>query len=137
MSSVKPSQRPESRFATGDEALKLATYTSDILANENVFDPKFKTTIDEIAYEARMIYHLVRVANDIVVKERGSAEAQARLARQKKALAICEDLRTDIMIAKGLFHLRARRIRYWNKLLKSTEKMIKNWHNGDVARFGL
>ena len=78
-----------------------------------------------------MIYHLVRVANDI--KTDSHEHMLLRIKNQNAALSMCEDLKTDIMIAKGLFHLRASRIRYWNKLANETKKLIQNWQKSDAS----
>jgi hypothetical protein len=140
MSNVLGKDRSKSKFDTGDACLDLMVYTTNILSNEKVFTPKYQKNIDSIAYEARMIYHCVRTSNyDIKIKDPKEEQVLVaeRLRLQVEALRYCTELRTDIAIAKPLFHLRAGRIRYWNQLLKHAEDLIKKWHKSEIIRYGM
>ncbi len=133
---VREKDRTKSRFELSDKALDLATYTSDILANDKVFDPKYKTVIDRIAAQATMIYHCIRVANDIKVTSKEHAKkAEERIRLQRDALSRIEPLKTDIMIAHRLFHLKAKRIRYWNKQVDDIGEMLKGWISSDLKKY--
>ena len=133
---VREKDRAKSRFELADKALDLAVYTSDILANDKIFDPKYKTVIDRIAAEATMIYHCIRVANDIKVQ---SAEHRNRAAErtrlQREALANIDPLKTDIMIAHRLFHLKAKRIKHWNGRVDEISEMLKGWITSDQKKY--
>ena len=133
---VRKNQRSVSRFQTCDKALELAVYTSNILANEKIFDIKFKSTIDRIGSEATMIYHNVRVANNIKVDnyQEDSNPVQRRLSLESEALSLCDDLITDIMISQKLFHLKASRVRFWTQLTMETQSLIKSWMKSEIER---
>ena len=133
---VRKNQRSISRFQTCDKALELAVYTSNILANDKIFDTKFKSTIDRIGAEATMIYHNVRVANNIKVNDyqTDTDSVQRRLTLENEALNLCDDLITDIMISHKLFHLKASRVRFWTQLTIETQSLIKSWMKSEVER---
>ena len=133
---VNTKDRKESRFALADKALDLATYTIDILSNEKIFDPKYKSVIDRIAAEATIIYHSIRVANDIAVRSTNDArKAEERTRLQYEALAAVEPLKSNIMIAHKLFHLTLKRVRYWNQQVDSIKDMLQGWISSDLKRY--
>ena len=131
--SVRVNQRPTPPFETGDKALELSTYTLNILSNEKIFIPKHQRTIDRISEEVTMIYHNIRVANSIKVKNK--EQAMIRLQLQRDAMVLVERLITDIMIAHKLFHLKASRVKYWTKLTVETNELLKAWNKSDKNRF--
>lgn len=133
---VRANQRSKSRFETCDKALELVTYSCNILCNEKIFDPKYKTFIDKMASESSMIYHKVRVANSIRIDDykKNVEEVQRRIRLEYEALNLCEDLLTDIMISQKLFHLRANRVRYWTKLTVDTKALIAAWIKSEKQR---
>lgn len=130
---VRKNKRSESRFAVLDICLKLATYTHDILANEKIFDKKYIKIIDRMADEASMIYHLARTANKLRADD--VIQLKRRIELQKEILQICEELMTDIMISKGLFHLRASRVQYWGKLTKEAQDAVAAWNISEVKSY--
>lgn len=133
---VNSKDRKESRFALADKALDLATYTIDIVSNEKIFDPKYKSVIDRIAAEATLIYHSIRVANDIAVRSvNDGRKAQERTRLQYEALAAIEPLKSDILIAHKLFHLTLKRVRYWNRQVDDIKDMLQGWISSDIKRY--
>lgn len=133
---VRTKQRTESRFALADKSLDLATYTINILANEKIFDPKYRSVIDRIAAEATLIYHSIRVANDIAVRGKGDArKAEERTRLQYEALNAIEPLKSDILIAHKLFHLSLKRVRHWNRQVDDIKDMLQGWISSDKKRY--
>ena len=110
-------------------ALDLCTYTFNITDNEKVFTPEHGKTTEDIRNEARLIYHKCRCANDVYADDQ--LKYNARRGMQYDALQLCEFLKTDIMLAKPLFHLRVRRIIYWTKLADDLIEAIKGWMESD------
>lgn len=80
-----------------------------------------------------MIYQKVRVANEI--KADTVEDAKERLKLQKDALETCKALTSDIMISKGLFHLRMRKVIFWNNYIVRLETMIKAWMESDKKNY--
>lgn len=120
-------------FRLLDKALELCTYSLNILDNPKNFDPKHNRTINQMEYEARMIYHTIRVANDIYMGK-DPLKIRQRLQMQRDVIRLCEELKTDIMIAKGLFHRPAKQIIGWTAKVNEVEADIKAWHKSDKQR---
>ncbi len=130
---VRKNEREHSRFETADVALSLATHTYNITSNPKVFDPIHYRMISRLTSEATMIYQKVRVANEI--KADTVEDAKERLKLQKDALETCKSLTSDIMISKGLFHLRMRKVIFWNNYIVRLETMIKAWIESDKKNY--
>lgn len=130
---VRKNEREQSRFETADIALSLATHTYNITSNQKIFNPIHYRIISRLTSEATLIYQKVRVANEIKVNS--EEDAKERLKLQKEALEICKALTSDIMISKGLFHLRMRRVIFWNSYIVRLEAMIKAWMESDKKTY--
>lgn len=138
--SVRKNEQSTSRFEVLDVVLKLVNYTCQILSNDKIFIPRYQKMIDQMCDETRLIYHYCRVANkiDMRVKDEDLFEAnkQQRLDLERRALILCEDLHTDIMISQKLFHLKASRVRHWTKLTVEAQKIIDSWYKSEIKRYG-
>lgn len=138
--SVRKNEQSASRFEVLDVVLKLVNYTCQILSNDKIFIPRYQKMIDQMCDETRLIYHYCRVANkiDMRVKDEDLFEAnkQQRLDLERRALILCEDLHTDIMISQKLFHLKASRVRHWTKLTVEAQKIIDSWYKSEIKRYG-
>lgn len=138
--SVRKNEQSTSRFEVLDVVLKLVNYTCQILSNDKIFIPRYQKMIDQMCDETRLIYHYCRVANkiDMWVKDEDLFEAnkQQRLDLERRALILCEDLHTDIMISQKLFHLKASRVRHWTKLTVEAQKIIDSWYKSEIKRYG-
>lgn len=134
MSNVGKKDRTEHRFSTLDKILDLYEHTTTLIANEKIFDRTYKSMIDRIDNDATMIYHLCRVANeDLDARERD--ELAMRIDLEKQALEYCKWLKTDIRLAEKKFHLRAKKVIYWNKLVNTAMDAIRAWHNSEIKRY--
>lgn len=127
MSGVRKKDQSPHRFTTLDLILKMYDHTTTVIANEKIFDPKYRKLIDDIDSKARQIYHLCRVANE-ELDNRIKEEAEHRIVLQEEAIEMCKWLRTDIFLAQRKFHLRARKVVYWDKLVKDAMSGIKAWN---------
>lgn len=133
---VRNNQRTTSTFTLCDKALDLAVYTTNILANDKVFDPKFSRVIDRIEAEATLIYNYIRVANDIAVRStEDGRKAEERLRLQYEALNNIEPLKSDIMIAHKLFHLSGKRVRFWTNQVNEVKDLLNGWIKSDKKRY--
>ncbi len=130
---VRACDRGEGKFDTLTKALRLATYTVDITDNKNVFKPGHEKIVERIVYLATDIYHRARVANDIRVKAVEDLQERNRL--QNQAIAECDHLLSEIQIAKGVFHLRLKRIRYWGGMVEEVKGYLRHWRDSDADRF--
>jgi hypothetical protein len=130
---VRKNEREPSRFETADVALALATHTYNITSNPKIFAPIHYRLINRLTSEATFIYQNIRVANEI--KAATPEDARERYKLQKEALKTCKALTSDIMISKGVFHLRMRKVIFWNKYIERLEVMIKAWMESDMKNY--
>ena len=130
---VRKNEREPSRFETADVALALATHTYNITSNPKIFAPIHYRLISRLTSEATFIYQNIRVANEI--KAITPEDARERYKLQKEALKTCKALTSDIMISKGVFHLRMRKVIFWNKYIERLEVMMKAWMESDIKNY--
>ena len=130
---VRKNEREPSRFETADVALALATHTYNITSNPKIFAPIHYRLISRLTSEATFIYQNIRVANEI--KAVTPEDARERYKLQKEALKTCKALTSDIMISKGVFHLRMRKVIFWNKYIERLEVMLKAWMESDTKNY--
>ena len=130
---VRKNEREPSRFETADVALALATHTYNITSNPKIFAPIHYRLISRLTSEATFIYQNIRVANEI--KAATPEDARERYKLQKEALKACKALTSDIMISKGVFHLRMRKVIFWNKYIERLEVMMKAWMESDIKNY--
>ena len=130
---LRKNEREPSRFETGDAALKLSVHTLSITSNPKVFNPMHSSVINKLKSDSVMIYHLVRVANDVRVRE--SKDAKKRTELQNQAYDLCDRMTSLIMISQGLFSLRFRKVEYWNSLVERTQTLIHKWQDSDFKKY--
>lgn len=134
MSSVRKKDQTSHRFTVLDAALKLYDHTTTLIANEKVFDHKYKGLIDSIDQTATMIYHLCRSANEDL-DARKQDEAMMRIQMQEEAINHCKWLKTYILLAQRKFHLRTKKTIYWNGLVNKTRDLIKAWNAAERRNY--
>ena len=127
MSGVRKNQQTEHRFTTLDIILKMYDHTATLISNDKVFDRKYIMLINRLESNARLIYHYCRSANEDY-DNRKQEEAQIRLNLETKAIECCQWLKTDIRLAQKIFHLRAKKVIYWNSLVNDALSAIKKWN---------
>lgn len=110
-----------------DAILDMYDHTIQVTSNPKIFLPEYEWLTSQIKAEARMIYHCCRVANEDL-DNRIAEDAAERLRLEEQALQTCYDLKTDIRLAKKIFHLRARKAIAWTEYVNKAIKLIKVWH---------
>lgn len=130
---VRVEDRGEGKFDTLTKALRLASYTTDITDNKKVFTPDHEKTTEKIVNLAWNIYHRARIANDIRVEIADDLMERRKL--QNQAIAECDQLLTAIQIAKRVFHLRLKRIKFWGEMVEEVKNHLKKWRESDADRF--
>lgn len=134
MSNVAKKQRNKHRFTTLDVLLDMYEHTTNVTANPNIFDKKFRGLVDKIDNEAMMIYHLCRSANEDY-DNRIKDEAEIRIEMQREALKRCKWLKSYIGLAKKRFHLRARKVIFWNGKVNDAMEAIKVWNQAEIRDY--
>ena len=130
---VRKEDRGEGKFDTLTKALRLASYTTDITDNRKVFTPDHEKTTERIVSLAWSIYHRARIANDIRVENADDLMERRKL--QNQAIAECDQLLTAIQIAKRVFHLRLKRVKYWGEMVEEIKNHLRKWRESDANCF--
>ena len=135
--SVPVNRRSHGKLEACTKAYKLAGYTLKITKNRKIFTEEYQACLtDHIISAALDIYMMTGAANDKQVRTGNDYENfQDRCKLQKQAQQRCGDLNRLILLAKPIFHLSSKRVKYWTELTKETRTLIKAWSESDVKRF--
>lgn len=135
MSVVEP-LRHKGRLEVHVEAQSLASYTAEILKNKNIFDPETdQVLIDRIRDCAYDIYVKSWQANKIRA-ETNEINHAMRYKLQEEAILLCDELHACIGIAKKVYHLRSKRMKFWSGKIMEVRKLLQAWKESDVSRYG-
>ena len=134
MSSVRNKDQTPHRLTVLDAIPDMYEHTIKVTDNPKIFDAQYKELTESIRSEARLIYHYCRTANEDL-DNRIEDEALERLRLQREALRLCSDLKTDIMLAKKVFHLRAQKQIAWTKYVNAVIPLIQSWHKSEKANY--
>lgn len=135
MSVVEP-ERHKGRLEVHVKAQALAAYTAQILKNPKTFDPEV---------DAELISRIRGCAYDIYVKawqankiraETNPVNREMRYRLQEEAILLCDELHASIGIAKQVYHLRKRRMKYWSGQILAVRSLLQAWKESDVDRYG-
>lgn len=134
--SVAEPLRHKGRLEVHVKAQFLASYTAQILMNGKVFDQNVdKVLIDRIRKCAIDIYVKSWQANKIRA-DTNDINRTMRYQLQEEAIMICDELHACIGIAKSVYHLRHRRMKYWSGLITEVRNLLQAWKESDVSRYG-
>ena len=117
-----------------DALLDMFDHTIKVTDNPKIFTEQYKTLTDQIRGEARLIYHYCRTANEDL-DNRIEEEALERLRLEREALKLCSDLKTDIMLAKKIYHLKASKAIAWTRYVDKAIPLIRSWHNSEKIKY--
>lgn len=132
--SVPVGRRQKNKFEVMLEAQALTVYTIKICCNKKVFLPEYQSAItDDIIRTAKDIYVNIWQANNILVKEK--AHAVKRLELQREAAMQCNNLIALMQIAKTVFHLSSKRIKFWGASTIKVRGLIRAWAEADKKRY--
>lgn len=134
--SVPEGKRHKGRMEVHIKARELAVYTVKILANEKIFNP----TIDrEIINRIRNCAYDIDAKSWTANKIRADTNQINRTMRyklQQESILLCDEMLSYIGIAKQVFHLKSRRVKYWSSLIVEVQRLLQAWKESDVNRYG-
>ena len=111
-----------------------AIYVIRITKNQKVFDPAYNDAVtSDIVNEAKTIFRCIFSANEIVVN--GTKSYTARRELQETAARTCNDLLADIAIARTVFNLRGKRMKYWTAMVIEIRNRTRKWIKTDADRY--
>lgn len=134
MSNVRENDRTKSKLEVIVKARELALYTHRILKNTKIFNPEIdELTIKHLKLASKNIYKYAYMANNIRV---GNALDWVRRDNyQNIAIDCCAELLINIGLAKSLYHLRSKRVKYWSGLIVDERKLLRAWNDSDTRRY--
>ncbi len=130
---------PEGKRTTGKlqvlvKARDVAIYTLRIVRNEKIFTPDYQRSMtDDIVACAKGMYLDASEANDIRVCDKKTNLQRSDL--QEKAIHESERLLHLIELAKLVYHLSSRRVKFWGSLVIESENLLRSWHDSDKKRY--
>ena len=117
-------------------ARELAIHTIKICNNKNIFKPEYQSALtNRIIAIAVDIYTNAWGANNILVGD-NAENWHERHRLQELAANECNRLIALIQIAKTLFHLRQKKVKYWGNMTLKTRNYIQKWKEKDIERYG-
>lgn len=132
--SVPESQRGKGKFDVIINALYLAQYTITITKNKNIFLPEYQSALtDDLIRSAKDIYINAWKANNIRVTSQEDWKERKHL--QELSILECNSLLAMIQLAKKIFHLKSKRIKYWGELTIKAREGIRAWKESDTKRY--
>jgi len=135
LSVVEP-ERHKGRMEVHVKAQALAAYTALILKNPKVFDPEIDSEIiNRIRNCAYDIYAKSWSANKIKA-DTSRIDHEMRYRTQEEAIRLCDEMLAYIGIAKAVFHLRKKRMKYWSRMIMDVRALLQAWKESDVSRYG-
>lgn len=134
--SVPEGKRSQGRMEVFVKARQLATHTARICSNKNIFKPEIdEELICRLKSYAYDIYSESWEANKIRA-ETNNVNRKMRYEKQEKALLLCDRMLVHISIAKQVFHLKSKKVKYWTQLIIEVQKLLQAWKESDVKRYG-
>lgn len=134
--SVNESERGKGKFDVLIKANDLAVYTIRITKNPKIFLPEYQTALtNDIIHTAKEIFTKAWTANNIRVSDE-SRNWLERKKLQQEAARECNNLLALIQIAKPLYHLTSKRVKYWGQKTIEVRQALRDWNTGDAKRYG-
>lgn len=132
---VAEGERSQSKLEVIVRALDLTTYTIRITNNQKIFLPEYRSSLtDDIIRTAKDIYIDAWTANNILVKS--ADDWKMRKALQERAARNCNNLLALIQLAKTIFHLKSKRVKYWSEKTIDVRGYLRSWRDADSKRYG-
>lgn len=130
--SVNESERGKGKFDVLIKANDLAVYTIRITKNPKIFLPEYQTALtNDIIHTAKEIFTKAWTANNIRVGDEPRNWLE-RKKLQQEAARECNNLLAFIQMAKPLYHLTSKRVKYWgtkdNRSTPSIERLERRRH---------
>ena len=133
---VNESERGQGKFDVLIKANELAVYTIRITKNPKVFLPEYQTALtNDIIHTAKEIFTKAWTANNIRVNDELYNWLQ-RKRLQQEAARECNTLLALIQIAKPLYHLSSKRVKYWAQKTRDVRQALRDRNAGDTKRYG-
>lgn len=129
--SVIKAKRGEQKLEVLTKARELAVYTIKITSNEKVFIKEFQEPItNDLIRTSKNIFMNLFEANNCSLK----TEFELRQTLVRQAIRDCYNLLALMQIAKPIFHLSSKRLKYWANLTIEVRNMARKLRDSDINR---
>ena len=119
-----------------EKAMELAIHTIKVCTNKNIFVEEYQGALtNDIIRTAKDIYLNAWSGNNVYVKDGERWEERKRY--QLNAITKCNELLALINIARRLFHLKGKKVKYWSGLTLETRMMLRKWHEANLKQYGM
>ena len=121
-----------------DSALDLVLHTLKICKNKKIFTDEYEECITkDIIQCAKDIYIYAWDANNVYVRDNYRDRWEDRERKQLTAISRCNRLFALTNIARRAFHLKGRKVRYWQQLIGKTRMLLSKWHQSNKKQYGM
>ena len=132
--SVRKDERNPGKLELSVLARRHAVYVIQITKNEKIFKPEYDSVVtNDLVKEAKDIYRYIWGANNVLVNSRETYAIRRRY--QELAATSCNLLLADVGMARSLFHLSARRMKYWTSMIIEIRNKTRAWIQSDAKRY--
>lgn len=131
--SVPKDKRAEGKLALSMLARNHCVYVIQITRNNKVFDPQYAGFTESLVKKTMEIYHCIWGANNVLVNSEDTYTIRRRY--QELAATNCNILLADLEIARKLFHLSSKRMKYWTKMIVEIRNKTRAWTQSDAKRY--
>lgn len=132
--SVPQFERGEGKFNVLVEANFLAVHSMQIVSNPNIFDLKYQSVMgNDLIETSKDIFISAYTANEIKVENK--RQAVERLKLIEHAIIYCDRLLALIQMAKKLYHLDSKRVKFWGGKTLSVKELLKKWYQSECKRY--
>ena len=129
-----PDNLQNQKFDAVYQAMCLASHTILLCKNKNIFKPEInETIINDLVETAKNIYLEAYGANEIRVKH--LENWKRREEKEARAIDLCTRLLSLINLARHVFHLRGKKVLYWQRMATTTKSYLMVWYQSEVKRF--
>lgn len=128
---VPSSKRGTNKFEILIKAQKLCVYTLKICTNEKVFIHRYNALTNELMKISQDIFINLTNANRTNLFD----EYELRKSKITKAIELCDDFLSLIQIAKPVFHLSSKRIKYWANQIVEVQRLSRELKKSDKGRY--
>ena len=137
--SVPEGAREDNKFTLPVKAEELAEHTLRVTKNEKVFLPQYQREITDVLNQSAInAYLLIREANDVRVRKNGivdQAKFRQRLMYQEQAIRYLRRMLPMIDLARRVFHLSTRKVKFWAQMVIDVRDRTKSWMEDDMRRY--
>ena len=105
--------------------------------NKNIFVEEYQDALtNDIIRCAKDIYIYAWTGNNIYVKP-DNGRWPEREQYQRAAIKKCNELLALINMARRLFHLKGKKVRYWSQMTLDTRALLARWHEANAKQYGM